>query len=91
MGAEIRPYRSPEDYLAVVGLWESAGEGIHLGPSDTAEEIAKKSARDPQLFLVAERDGRIVGSVIGGFDGRRGLIYHLAVAHESGAMGWGAF
>ena len=43
------------------------------------DEIAKKLRHDPDLFIVAEDDGRVIGTVIGGFDGRRGLIYHLAV------------
>ena len=40
----------------------------------------KKFTRDPKLFLVAEGDGAIVGPGVGGFDGRRGLMYHPAVA-----------
>lgn len=55
-------------------------KGVHVGRSDTLAEIEKKISRDPDLFLVAESDGAIIGSVIGGYDGRRGLIYHLAVA-----------
>ena len=47
--------------------------------SDTPAEIEKKLTRDPDLFLVAEHDNKIIGTVIGGFDGRRGLLYHLAV------------
>lgn len=86
---EIRTYRSPEDYEAIFSLWKSAGEGIRLGMSDTPEEIAKKAARDPELFLVAEKDGNIIGSVMGGFDGRRGLIYHLAVAAGERGSGLG--
>ena len=65
-----------------------------MGRSDTLAEITKKVQRDPDLFLVAEADGRLIGSVIGGFDGRRGMIYHLAVAvrlppagHRRGADG----
>jgi predicted N-acetyltransferase YhbS len=42
----------------------------------------KSLQRDPDLFLVAEMDGEIIGSVMGEYDGRRGLVYHLAVAHE---------
>ncbi|KAF0107380.1 MAG: N-acetyltransferase GCN5 [Anaerolineaceae bacterium] len=75
----LREFRFPEDYPAVRLLWENAGPGVQLRRSDTPEEIGKKLQRDPDLFLVAELDGRIVGTVIGGFDGRRGLIYHLAV------------
>lgn len=43
------------------------------------EEIRVKLERDPDLFLVAEEDGRIVGSVMGAWDGRRGWLYHLGV------------
>ncbi len=60
-------------------LWESAGPGIQLRRSDEPDEIRKKLSRDPDLFLVAEADGELIGTVIGGFDGRRGMIYHLAV------------
>ena len=31
-------------------------------------------------ILVAEINGEIIGSVLGGYDGRRGIMYHLAVA-----------
>jgi ribosomal protein S18 acetylase RimI-like enzyme len=75
----LREFRFPEDYPAARLLWENAGPGIQLRRSDTPEEIWKKLHRDPDLFLVAELEGKIVGTVIGGFDGRRGLIYHLAV------------
>ena len=54
-------------------------KGVHVGRSDTPAEIEKKLARDPDLFLVAECEQQIIGSVIGGYDGRRGMIYHLAV------------
>ena len=65
-------------------------KGVNIGRSDTLAEIAKKVARDPDLFLVAEADGRVIGSVIGGFDGRRGLIYHLAVAASFREQGLGS-
>jgi ribosomal protein S18 acetylase RimI-like enzyme len=61
-----------------------------VGRSDTLAEIAKKVQRDPDLFLVAETGGKLIGSVIGGFDGRRGMIYHLAVAEEYRQQGLGA-
>ena len=50
-----------------------------MGPSDTRAEIEKKLRRDPDLFLVAEAEGYLIGTVIGGYDGRRGFVYHLAV------------
>ena len=85
----IRDFRFPEDYEEVYNLWENAGSGIHLRRSDEPEEIAKKLQRDPTLFMLAEIDGRIVGSVIGGFDGRRGMMYHMAVAKHFRRKGIG--
>ncbi len=80
---------TPNDYDTIYQLWSNAGPGIGLGRSDTRQEVAKKLQRDPDLFLVAENDGNIIGTVIGGFDGRRGIIYHLAVdqAHRRGGLG----
>jgi len=75
----LREFHFLEDYPSARLLWENAGPGINLRRSDEPEEIQKKLLRDPDLFLVAENNGKLVGTVIGGFDGRRGLIYHLAV------------
>ena len=68
------------DYPAVLALWQTAGPGIHVSPSDTPPELERKLRRDPELFLAAETDDQLVGTVLGGFDGRRGMVYHLAVA-----------
>lgn len=67
-----------DDYDAVVALWRAAGPGIQLRRSDSREEVAKKAGRDPDLFILAEEQGRLIGTVMGGFDGRRGFVYHLA-------------
>jgi len=87
--ATIREFHFPADYQQVHQLWESIEKGVRVGRSDTPFEIEKKIARDPDLFLVAEIADNIVGSVIGGFDGRRGLIYHLAIAREFRGHGIG--
>jgi ribosomal protein S18 acetylase RimI-like enzyme len=76
------------DYDAVLGLWQGAGPGVEIRPSDSRDQVAKKLARDPDLFLVAEiaddagvgRDARIVGVIMGAWDGRRGWLHHLTVA-----------
>ena len=78
----IRNYHHPEDYSAVYQVWEKSGQGIHITHSDTQTEIDKLVQKSPGLFFVAEYNSRIIGTVIGGFDGRRGLIYHLAVLPE---------
>jgi ribosomal protein S18 acetylase RimI-like enzyme len=85
----IRSFSFEQDYAAARDLWNASGPGVQLGQSDTPEEIAKKLQRDPDLFLVAEQDGQVIGTVIGGFDGRRGMIYHLAVAQNFRGQGVG--
>jgi ribosomal protein S18 acetylase RimI-like enzyme len=78
-GITLRQFQFPADYAKVIELWQNAGAGIHVRRSDERDEIAKKIQRDPELFLVAELEGKVIGSVLGGFDGRRGMVYHLAV------------
>jgi len=87
---QIRALRFPEDYKQVFELWQTIEKGVHVGRSDTLAEIGKKLERDADLFLVAEVAGKIIGSVIGGFDGRRGIIYHLAVASTFRGQGVGS-
>jgi len=87
---KIRTLIFLDDYAAVVELWEQSGPGIQVGRSDTLGEISKKLGRDPDLFLVAKNRGEIIGTVIGGYDGRRGMIYHLAVNTEFRQRGIGS-
>jgi ribosomal protein S18 acetylase RimI-like enzyme len=86
----LREFVFPDDYAPARALWENAGAGIHVRRSDEPQEIQKKLQRDPDLFLVAEDEGKMVGTVIGGFDGRRGLIYHLAVDEAYRQKGLGS-
>ena len=85
----VREFRFPEDHEVAVKLWGSMEIGVQVGRSDTLEEVQKKLQRDPDLFLVAEVNGTIVGTIIGGFDGRRGMIYHLAVQADARRQGIG--
>ncbi|MBW1804031.1 MAG: GNAT family N-acetyltransferase [Deltaproteobacteria bacterium] len=85
----IRTFNFPDDYAPVVGLWERSGPEIQVGRSDTPDEIAKKIQRDPDLFLVADFQEEIIGVVTGGYDGRRGMIYHMAVDKEYRQIGVG--
>lgn len=87
---QIREFRFPADYQQVYDLWSSIEKGVHVGRSDTTAEIEKKLRRDPDLFLVAECDHIIIGAVMGGYDGRRGMIYHLAVNASFRGQGIGS-
>lgn len=68
----------PADVAAVLALWVvSDAEPSH---TDDATSLGALVAHDPSALVVAEEDGRIVGSVIAAWDGWRGSIYRLVVA-----------
>ena len=68
-----------EDYDQVYDLWLSCkGMGLN-NVDDTREGIEKYLKRNPETSFVAEEDGKIIGVIIAGNDGRRGYIYHTAV------------
>ena len=82
----IRNYQE-SDYSEVLKLWKKAG--ITTGHSDEEEEVKKILKVNPETFLVGVLDGKVIGSVIGGYDGRRGLIHHLAVLPKNQGKGFG--
>ena len=51
--------------------------------------IANKLRKQRELFLVGLIDGRVIATVLGGYDGFRGWIYHLAVHPEFRNHGFG--
>ena len=67
------------DYDDVIALWEGV-EGVEICEGDSRQEIAEYLNRNPGLSRVAVLDDKIVGAALCGHDGRRGWIYHLAVA-----------
>ncbi|TMH51465.1 MAG: GNAT family acetyltransferase [Betaproteobacteria bacterium] len=73
----IRPYGS-QDHSQVVSLWN---EVFPDDPpwNEPAAVIRRKLTVQPELFLVGLVNGRVVATVIAGFDGVRGWIHHLAV------------
>jgi ribosomal protein S18 acetylase RimI-like enzyme len=66
-----------EDIDAVLELWRQAD--ATPGVTDTADDLRRAIADSPAHVLVAEVGSRIVGSIIGTFDGWRGNIYRLVV------------
>ena len=71
---------TPEDYSSVYGLWTRCA-GMGLNDLDDSEEgIRRYLERNPATCFVAEEDGQIAGVILSGHDGRRGYIYHTAVA-----------
>jgi ribosomal protein S18 acetylase RimI-like enzyme len=66
-----------EDIEALLELWRQAE--ATPGVTDTAEDLRRAVAESPAVVLVAGVQGRVIGSIIGTFDGWRGNIYRLAV------------
>ena len=84
---EICPLE-PADLPAVLKLWRET-EGVTLGVADSPEELLCYLDRNPGLSVVAKVEGRVVGAVLSGHDGRRGYLHHLAVepAHRNQGVG----
>ena len=59
-------------------MWRMV-EGVEVAEGDSEGEVKEYLLRNPGLSRVAVNDDTIVGAVLCGHDGRRGLIYHLAV------------
>jgi ribosomal protein S18 acetylase RimI-like enzyme len=72
----IRPF-TPTDTDPVIELWHAVG--LTRPWNDPRRDIRRKLEVQPELFLVAERDGRLVGTAMGGYEGHRGWINYLAV------------
>lgn len=68
-----------EDYEGVYALWKSIkGFGIR-SMDDSKEGVERFIKRNPTTSIVAEVDGRIIGAILCGHDGRRGCFYHVCV------------
>lgn len=79
----------PADYDDVLALWRRT-EGMGLREADSREGIERFLSRNPGLSLVArDAQGPLLGVVLVGHDGRRGLLHHLAVAPEARRRGIG--
>jgi ribosomal protein S18 acetylase RimI-like enzyme len=74
----IRELR-PEDYDALITLWEAAGLPYKPKGRDSREAIEHQLQLPTAIYRVAELDGKIVGSVLGTHDGRKGWINRVAV------------
>ena len=72
----------------VDALWREAFP--HDAPRNrAADAIPKKRAYQPELILVAEKDGQVIGSALAGYDGYRGWLNRVAVlkSYRGGGVG----
>lgn len=69
----------PEDYDQVYALWKNI-EGFGIRSIDDSKEgVERFLKRNPTTSIVAEEDGKIVGAILCGHDGRQGSFYHVSV------------
>ena len=78
-----------EDFDQVHALWMSIkGFGIR-SVDDSKEGVERFLKRNPTTSVVAEEDGKIVGAILCGHDGRRGCLYHVCVREDCRMRGIG--
>ena len=70
-----------ECYDEIFAMWQITSKRA-LSKADEREEIARYLKRNSGLSQIAVVDGKIVGTVLAGHDGRRGFIHHMAVMPE---------
>lgn len=76
-----------DDYDGVYNLWiNTPGMGLNT-TDDSREGIDKYLKRNPTTSYVAEDDGKIIGVIMAGHDGRRGFINHTAVLPDCRKQG----
>ena len=78
-----------DDYDAIYELWCSTEQSRRaLNPvDDTREGIDRYLKRNPNTCFAAVKDGRIIGVILTGHDGRRGIIHHMCVHPDFRRLG----
>ena len=84
----VRPVTA-DDYDALYELWNSAEQSRRaLNPVDDSREgIERYLKRNPDTCFAAVKDGRIIGVILTGHDGRRAIIHHMCVHPDYRRMG----
>lgn len=73
------------DYEGVYSLWMTIKGFAMRSIDDSREGVERFLARNPKTSVVALEEGKIVGAILCGHDGRRGCMYHVCV-HEDYRM-----
>lgn len=84
---DVRPYQAADEE-AVVALWTTCFPDDRSWNQPRAV-IRRKLDLQPELLLVGGLGARVVATVVAGYDGHRGWIYHLAVAPDCRRRGLG--
>ena len=78
---------SPEHQDAVVDLWRKCN--LVVPQNDPIEDIHRKLVFQPELFFVALREEKVIGSIMVGYEGHRGWLNYMAVLPEYQRHGYG--
>ena len=78
-----------EDFDQVHALWMTISGFAIRSIDDSREGVERFLRRNPTTSVVAEEDGKIVGSILCGHDGRRGCLYHVCVHKDYRMRGIG--
>jgi ribosomal protein S18 acetylase RimI-like enzyme len=75
---EIEPFRI-DDYDELISLWDRCGLPYDLERRDNRAALEKQLFDDHVFILVLKDENRLIGSIVGSHDGRKGWINRLAV------------
>ena len=78
-----------EDYDQVYALWKSISGFAMRSIDDSRQGVASFLKRNPTTSVVAVEDGKVVGTILCGHDGRRGCCYHVCVSPDYRRRGIG--
>ena len=78
-----------DDYDAIYELWISTEQSKRaLNPVDDSREgIERYLRRNPNTCFAALKDGKIIGVILTGHDGRRAIVHHMCVHKDYRRMG----
>ncbi|GED34138.1 MULTISPECIES: GNAT family N-acetyltransferase [Brevibacillus] len=82
----IRPFRLG-DYSAITSIWQETG--LDQSDTESLNDLAQQLAWDSDLVMVAEKEGKVIGVVVGTIDGARAYFYRLAVLPSEQGTGIG--
>jgi ribosomal protein S18 acetylase RimI-like enzyme len=75
----IRDFRM-EDYDALISFWDESGLSYRPKGRDSRDDFERQLKLGTTIYLIAEIEGKMVGTLLGTHDGRKGWINRLAVS-----------
>ncbi len=78
---QIRNLR-PEDYKDIIRIWTECGLHVKLKGRDSKAHILAEIETNPDYLIGACVDDKLIGVVVGSYDGRRGCVNRLAVVKD---------